>query len=110
MEAQSGTTPSVDAVKGQQENLEMSFLRPPVVRLGAGAALNRALFTKKVDLAAAAIQSPKVIAHYRKALQTSQEMLKVDRISPIVSHPDKELGAQGRKCILLNPSVKAEGK
>ncbi|KAK4659660.1 tRNA(m(1)G37)methyltransferase [Podospora pseudocomata] len=108
MEAQSGTTSSVDAVKGQQENVEMSFLRPPVVRLGAGAALNRALFTKKVDLAAAAIQSPKVIAHYRKALQTSQEMLKVDRISPIVSHPDKELGAQGRKCILLNPSVKAE--
>ncbi|KAK4180376.1 Met-10+ like-protein-domain-containing protein [Triangularia setosa] len=108
MEVQSGNPPKLNAVEGQDENVEMSFFRPPVVRLGAGAALNRALFTKKVDLAAAAIQNPKVISQYRKSLQTSKEILKVERISPIVPHPDEELGAQGRKCILLNPSVKAE--
>ncbi|KAL2133479.1 hypothetical protein VTI74DRAFT_2284 [Chaetomium olivicolor] len=85
----------------------MSIFRPPIVRSGT-AALNRALFSKKVDLAAAAIQDPRLISHYRKALQSAKEILHADRISPIRPHPDKILANQGRKCLLLNPSVKAE--
>ncbi|KAK0729373.1 Met-10+ like-protein-domain-containing protein [Apiosordaria backusii] len=108
MRVESGNSSGFDAAKGQDENAEMSLFRPPVVRLGVGAALNRALFTKKIDLAAAAIQNPKVISHYRKSLQASKELLQVERISPIIPHPNKELGAQGRKCILLDPGVKAE--
>ena len=86
----------------------MSIFRPPIVRSGT-AALNRALFTKKINLAAAAIQDPKFITQYRPRLQSGSELLRVDRISPVRSHPDKALADQGRKCLLLNPSVKPEG-
>ncbi len=87
---------------------EMGILRPPIVRSGT-AALNRALFSKTISLAAAAIQEPKFITQYRPRLQSGKELLHVDRISPVRSHPDKALADQGRKCLLLNPSVKPEG-
>ncbi|KAK4154635.1 putative undecaprenyl pyrophosphate protein [Chaetomidium leptoderma] len=86
---------------------EMSIFRPPIVRSGT-AALNRALFSKKIKLAAAAVQDNKLISQYRKTLQSGREILRVDRISPIRSHPDKALAEQGRKCLLLAPSVTAE--
>lgn len=91
-----------------EETVEMSMFRPPIVRTGT-AALNRALFTKKVDLAAAAVHDARLIAKYRKALHAAKEILQVDRISPIRPHPDQALAAQGRKCLLLNPAVKAGG-
>jgi tRNA (guanine37-N1)-methyltransferase len=88
---------------------EMSVIfRPPIVRSGT-AALDRALFSKTVDLAAAAVQDNKFISPYRKSLQAGRELLHADRISPISPHPDKALADQGRKCFLLNPSVKPEG-
>lgn len=97
------------------EDLMASFLRPPVVRSGA-AALNRALFTRKVDLAAATIQDPRLISKYRKALLESKELLRQEKISPVVSHPEdkadtKQGGAAGssRKCLLLAPNVNAQG-
>lgn len=94
-----------------------SFLRPPVVRSGA-AALNKALFSRKVDLAAATIQDPRLISKYRKALSESRELLRQERISPVVSHPEdvKQGGpaaggaASGRKCLLLTPTVNAQGQ
>ncbi|SPQ18880.1 436c88ac-492e-407a-a086-58614853c2d1 [Thermothielavioides terrestris] len=92
---------------GGQSQTDMSIFRPPVVRTGT-AALNRALFTRRVDLAAAAVQDHKLISQYRRTLQSSRELLHVDRISPIRPHPDQALAGQGRKCFLLNPSVKAE--
>ncbi|KAJ4295848.1 tRNA(m(1)G37)methyltransferase [Collariella sp. IMI 366227] len=61
------------------------------------AALNKTLFNKKVDLAAAAIQDPRLISHYRKVLHSAKELLHVERISPIRPHPDKALADQGRK-------------
>ncbi|KAM7222251.1 putative undecaprenyl pyrophosphate protein [Rhypophila decipiens] len=90
----------------QMQGIMAGFLRPPVVRSGA-AALNKALFSKKLDLAAATIQDPRLIAKYRKALSESRELLRQERISPIVSHPEdvKTGGASGRKCLLLAPTV-----
>ncbi|KAL1842559.1 hypothetical protein VTJ49DRAFT_3347 [Mycothermus thermophilus] len=86
---------------------EMTVFQVPIVRTGT-AALNRALFSKSIGIAAAAVHDNKTIAHYRKALQASKEILQADRVSPICPHPDKTLADQGRKCLLLNPSVKAE--
>lgn len=93
---------------GGQSDADMSMFRPPIVRTGT-AAVNRALFTKKVDLAAAAVYDQKLISQYRNSLQAGRELLRVDRISPILPHPDQALGDLGRKCFLLNPSVRAEG-
>ncbi len=90
------------------QTAEMSIFRPPIVRSGT-AALNRALFSKAINLAAAAVQEPKFITQYRPRLQSGRELLQVDRISPVRSHPDKALADQGRKCLLLNPNVKPEG-
>ncbi|GAB1311121.1 tRNA(m(1)G37)methyltransferase [Madurella fahalii] len=89
-----------------EEKVDMSMFRPPIIRTGT-AALNRTLFTKKVDLAAAAVHDARLIAQYRKTLHSSKEILQVDRISPIRPHPDQTLANQGRKCLLLNPTVKA---
>ncbi|KAK3985935.1 Met-10+ like-protein-domain-containing protein [Cladorrhinum sp. PSN332] len=83
----------------------MSLFRPPIVRSGT-AALNRALFTKKVDLAAAALKDPRLISQYRKSLSTHKELLSLERISPIRPHPDQALDKLGHKCLLLKPDVK----
>lgn len=83
--------------------------RPPIVRSGANA-LNRALFSKRVNLAAAAVNDNRSLSKYRKALQSSRELLLAGGISPITAHPDLALASQGRKCLLLHPDVKAEGE
>ncbi len=97
----------------QEKQVEMSttdnMFRPPLVRSGT-AALNRALFSKKINLAAAAVQDPKLISQYRPRLQSGKELLHLDRISPVRPHPDEALAKQGRKCLLLNPNVKVEGE
>lgn len=88
---------------------EMSTIfRPPLIRTGT-AAFDRALFSKTVDLAAAAVQENKFISQYRKSLQAGKELLHADRISPVAPHPDKALADKGRRCFLLNPSVKPGG-
>lgn len=92
-----------------EEKVDMSMFRPPIIRTGT-AALNRALFIKKVDLAAAAVHDARLIAQYRKILHSSKEILQVDRISPICPHPDQTLAGQGRKCLLLNPTIKPRGQ
>ncbi|KAK4461097.1 hypothetical protein QBC42DRAFT_270809 [Cladorrhinum samala] len=88
-----------------EETNIMSLFRPPILRSGA-AALNRALFTKKVDLAAAALKDPRLISQYRKSLAAHKELLALERISPIRPHPDPALEKLGHKCFLLNPDVK----
>ncbi|KAK4101705.1 hypothetical protein N658DRAFT_496143 [Parathielavia hyrcaniae] len=85
----------------------MTIFRPPIVRTGT-AALNRALFSKTVDIAAAAVLDNRLISKYRKSLDAGKEILHVDRVSPIRPHPDKALAEQGRKCLLLAPSVRPE--
>lgn len=88
---------------------KMTVFRPPIVRSSVNA-LNRALFTKKINLAAAAINDSRTISKYRKTLTGTRDILTVERISPIVPHPDTTLRQQGKKCILLEPHVKAECK
>jgi tRNA (guanine37-N1)-methyltransferase len=87
---------------------DMIVFRCPIVRTGT-AVLNRALFNKSVPIAAAALRDNRLINKYRKPFEAGKEILHADKLSPIASHPDKELAKQGRKCLLLNPSVKPEG-
>ena len=93
---------------GEGKFQDMAIFSPPVVRSGAGA-LNRALFSKTINLAAAAINDNRLISKYRKELEHSKELLRQERLSPIVNHPDKTLADQGKKCLLLTPNVKAPG-
>ncbi|KAL2178698.1 Met-10+ like-protein-domain-containing protein [Thermothelomyces heterothallicus CBS 202.75] len=86
---------------------DMVIFRCPIVRSGT-AALNRALFSKTIPIAAAALHDNKSISKYRKLLEASREILHAERISPIAPHPDQALANKGRKCLLLNPNVKAE--
>jgi tRNA (guanine37-N1)-methyltransferase len=87
----------------------MTVFRPPIIRSGANA-INRALFFKNVTIAAAAVNDNRNISKYRKELSSKRKLLYAERISPIASHPDKTLAAQGRKCLLLDVGVKAEGQ
>ncbi|KAK3362101.1 putative undecaprenyl pyrophosphate protein [Lasiosphaeria ovina] len=109
--AQMRLVPICGAFLGETEGIttfgDMSVFRPPVVRSGT-AALNRALFSRTFDLAAAAVNDPRLISKYRNALQSAKELLRVERISGVAAHPDPSLAQQGRKCLLLSPSVKAK--
>lgn len=87
---------------------EMSLFRAPTVRY-TGGALNRALFSKTIDIAAARVRDEKNISKYRRALEKAKEGLCADRVRTVVPDPDKDLAALGRKCLLLTPSVKPDG-
>lgn len=86
---------------------DMNLFRPPLVK--ASTTLNRALFAKTIDLAAARVSKAQDIGRYRKILETSKKILEVERISAIAADPDRTLASQGRKCLLLRPGIKAEG-
>ena len=86
----------------------MAVFRPPAVRSGANA-LNRALFSRRVNIAAAAVNDCRLISKYRKALADSRELLHAERISPIAPHPDRALADKGYRCFLLHPDVQPQG-
>lgn len=86
---------------------DMSIFRPPMMR--SAAALNRALFSKTFNLAAARINDPRNIAKYRKDLTKSKDILILDRASTVIDDPDPAPAVQGRKCIILRPGISASG-
>ncbi|KAL1880183.1 hypothetical protein VTK73DRAFT_6214 [Phialemonium thermophilum] len=77
-------------------------------RTGGLAALDRSLFARNVDLAAARVRDMKNISKYQRALGKSKELLNVDRLASVVVDPDRDLASQGKKCLLLRPGVKAD--
>ncbi|KYK56031.1 tRNA methyltransferase Trm5 [Drechmeria coniospora] len=80
------------------------FRLPAAVR--AAETLDRALFSRTLPTAAASVRDNRLLAKYRKQLEKTNEMLLLDRFNPIVADPDASLGGQGRKCLILQPSVK----
>ncbi|KAI6093761.1 Met-10+ like-protein-domain-containing protein [Hypoxylon rubiginosum] len=82
-----------------------SVLRPPVIRSAAGV-LDRSLFKKTVNLAAASVADRKKISAWRQKLQGDNALLAVERIQGVVPHPDQALASQGTKCLLLDPKIK----
>lgn len=82
-----------------------SLLRPPVIRSAVGV-LDRSLFKKTVNLAAAAVADKKKIAAWRQKLMKGNLLLDYERIPGVVPHPDQALASQGTKCLLLDPKIK----
>lgn len=72
--------------------------------------LDRALFARTLPAAAASIKENKTISNIRKQLEKTNELLSLERFDSIVSDPDAALAAQGKKCLILKPTIKAEGK
>lgn len=92
----------------------MNPFRPPtIIRAAAASAssagftLDRSLFAKTVNLAAAAVADNRKISEWRRILQKTRELLDADRIQVVRSHPDAALAARGSKCLLLDPRVQA---
>lgn len=86
----------------------MSVIRPPVIRSALGV-LDRSLFSKLINLSAAAIADKKNISVWKQKLQKDCTLLVQDRIPGVVPHPDEDLAAKGTKCLLLDPKIKAGG-
>ena len=84
----------------------MIQLRAPLAR--AMTTLDRSLFSKTFQIAAAAIRDNRNISKYRT--KVSQEKGVFDRINvnPLSPHPDESLAAKGMKCLLLAPHVKLD--
>ncbi|WDK13893.1 Met-10+ like-protein [Colletotrichum graminicola] len=80
----------------------MINLRAPLAR--AATILDRSLFSKKLELAAATVKDPRNISKYRKQLEKSKELLTLDRLDSCRNDPK----APGLKCLLLRPDVKAD--
>lgn len=88
---------------GTQQDDEMSSLRPPM--LGPSTVLNKAAFSKVINLAAALILDNKNISRIRQSLTKTSEILPLERLSVIQPAPDASLAAKGRKCLLLKPAI-----
>jgi tRNA (guanine37-N1)-methyltransferase len=73
--------------------------------------LDRCLFSKTLNLSAAALNDVRNLSRYRKMLEKRDEilLLRGRHLSPIQPHPDGQLAAQGRKCLVLDQKIKAEG-
>lgn len=82
------------------------MFRPPINR--AMKVLDRSFFKKKVSVSAARVLDVKSISKCRLELQRHKDVLSVPRISII--HPDPQDPSSGRKCILLRPELKDDGK
>ncbi|KAI2629775.1 Met-10+ like-protein-domain-containing protein [Hypoxylon sp. NC1633] len=89
-----------------EDDVMSSLLRPPVIRSALGV-LDRSLWSKTVNLAAAAVADKKNISAWRQKLQGDNTLLAFERIPSVVPHPDQTLASQGTKCLLLDPKVKA---
>jgi tRNA (guanine37-N1)-methyltransferase len=81
-------------------------LRAPLAR--AMTTLDRSLFSKTFQLAAAAVRDPRNISRYRKSLVDEGRLFSRPNFSAMVPHPEEELAKKGRKLLLLNPEVKSE--
>ncbi|KAI1818439.1 Met-10+ like-protein-domain-containing protein [Poronia punctata] len=84
-----------------------SLFRPPIGRHTFGV-LDRVLFKKTVDLAAAAVADKKKIASWRQQMEKDKALLVVERLSAVVNHPNPALAEQGSRCILLDPKIRPE--
>lgn len=85
-----------------------SLFRPPAASRAAKT-LDRALFSRTLPSTAAVVRDNRMLSRYRKDLEATRELLNVDKLRPIVSHPDPAQAGQGLKCLLLDPGVKQSG-
>lgn len=84
----------------------MMQLRAPLAR--AMTTLDRSLFSKTFQLAAAAIRDNRHISKYRAGVTREGGVFDRVHVNPLQPHPDGGLAARGTKCLLLAPHVKLE--
>ncbi|KAM0279309.1 hypothetical protein ACHAQH_004656 [Verticillium albo-atrum] len=80
----------------------MLRLHAPLAR--AATSLDRSLFAKTLNLAAATVQDNRNIARLRKQLNKGSELLDWERLNACKPDPVEE----GKKCLLLREGVKAD--
>lgn len=86
------------------EQIDMAALfRAPAAR--AMKSLDKSLFFKVLPTSAALVSQNTLLSRYRKALEKSEELIQVEKFSPIAPHPDPEAAKAGKKCLVLKPSV-----
>ena len=85
------------------------MLRPPINR--SMKVLDRAFFNKIVPIAAARVSNNQHISQCRKELQSSGDLAfaNLSRIHSVVPDPLPDLAQQGRRCLLLQDRIKADG-
>lgn len=82
----------------------MNLFRAPAAR--AAKTLDRSLFAKTLNSAAASIKENKLLSKYRKELEKTNEILFMERFNAILPDPDPLLASEGKKCIVLAPQIK----
>lgn len=82
------------------------MFRPPVNR--AMRVLDRSFFQKRIPISAARIEASKDISQCRNILQSSKDVLSIERYQTVQPDP-ADNGASGKRCILLRPQLDAQG-
>lgn len=90
------------------EDMNTLFRAPAAAR--AAKTLDRSLFSSTLPSTAALVRDNRLLSRYMKDLRATRELLKVEKITPVVAHPDPSLAKLGRKCLVLHPAVKTSCK
>lgn len=86
------------------------MFRPPILHSTFTGVLDRSLFRKTFNIAAAAVTDKRKIAETRSQLQRGNQILVLDRVQTVKSHPNPLQADKGIKCLLLDPKVKPGGR
>ena len=84
------------------------MFRVPAAR--ALTVLDRSLFHTTLPAAAALVNDSRHLSRLMKDLEKTREILNVDKVKPVVGHPDPEKAKGGLKALLLQPDVKPGGQ
>ncbi|KAF4122629.1 tRNA (guanine37-N1)-methyltransferase [Geosmithia morbida] len=87
--------------------VDMSSLFRPPAAARAAQTLDRTLFSRTLPATAAVVRDNKLLSRYRKDFEGTRELLNIDKMRPIVAHPDPALARQGSKCLVLDPAIKS---
>ena len=90
-------------IPASESSKNMITFRAPLAR--AMTTLDRSLFSKTVSLSAASVAEVRNLGKYRVLLGQRQEILSVPSVDVIRADPEQP----GGKCLLLKPSIKANG-
>jgi tRNA (guanine37-N1)-methyltransferase len=81
------------------------MFRPPINR--AMRELDRSFFQRRIPISAARLGNPRDIGPSKKALEKSKDLLGLAKLQSIRPDPS---GEAGRKCLLLKPEIKHDGR
>lgn len=101
--------PHTDTQKSQPPDSDMNFFRAPAAARMAKI-LDRSLFTNTLQAALACPRDNKLLSKYRKELEKTGEVLLLHRLDYVKPNPDPAQAALGKKALVLQPKVNADGE